>query len=359
MNRKVKSFTILITGLLVASICFSALSQGALLSDQLIVTEGSYVKGKYLYTNSTHNDVLMAYMTLSVDEIWNDTNTLLNLVNFKVLYEFQADGENPLGADDMTIMEITAAVFEHNRTTFLPAATLMMRNATWEASVDILYLKDTAGMMDFDKANITIDNKIKEYEKQLEEADNEEEKKEIDDKKSYQEQKKRNYQKLEDELQSSGESQISLTDPDAKSVVLHRNIINVGYNVQAASDEKHKLLIHADTGNVNDTHDLAPIATECKELSDKDTITALADKGYNTGEQLQKCKDNDIITYVSPKDTSSPGKDCFSVEIFEYNSENDTYTCPAGETLETDKETALAFLRLGEVKQLFFGMIIR
>lgn len=157
MNRKVKSFTILITGLLVASICFSALSQGALLSDQLIVTEGSYVKGKYLYTNSTHNDVLMAYMTLSVDEIWNDTNTLLNLVNFKVLYEFQADGENPLGADDMTIMEITAAVFEHNRTTFLPVATLMMRNATWEVSVDILYLKDTAGMMDFDKANITID----------------------------------------------------------------------------------------------------------------------------------------------------------------------------------------------------------
>jgi len=157
MNRKVKSFTILITGLLVASICFSALSQGDLLSDQLIVTEGSYVKGKYLYTNSTHNDVLMAYMTLSVDEIWNDTNTLLNLVNFKVLYEFQADGENPLGADDMTIMEITAAVFEHNRTTFLPAATLMMRNATWEASADILYLKDTAGMMDFDKANITID----------------------------------------------------------------------------------------------------------------------------------------------------------------------------------------------------------
>ena len=113
-------------------------------------------KGKYLYTNSTHNDVLMAYVTLSVDEIWNDTNTLLNLVNFKVLYEFQPDGENPLGADDMTIMEITAAVFEHNRSTFLPAATFMMRNATWEASADVLYLKDTDKIMDFDNANITL-----------------------------------------------------------------------------------------------------------------------------------------------------------------------------------------------------------
>ena len=127
-----------------------------------------------------------------------------------------------------------------------------------------------------------------------------------------------------------------MTDPDAKSVVLHRNIINVGYNIQAASDEKHKLLIHADTGNVNDTHDLAPMATECKELLDKDTITAIADKGYNTGEQLQQCKDDGIITYVSPKDTSTPSKDCFSVEIFEYNSENDTYTCPAGETMVTN-----------------------
>jgi len=197
-------------------------------------------------------------------------------------------------------------------------------------------LKNNFNQKKIDRHIKYIDNKIKEYEKQLEEADSEEEKKEIDDKKSYQEQKKRNYQKLEDELQSSGESQISLTDPDSKSVVLHRNIINVGYNVQAASDEKHKLLIHANTGNVNDTHDLAPMANECKELLDKDSITAIADKGYNTGEQLQKCKDNDIITYVSPKDTSTPSKDCFSVEIFEYNSENDTYICPAGETLVTN-----------------------
>ena len=107
MNRKVKSFTILILGLLVASIYFSALTQGAVLSDQLIVTEGSYVKGKFLYTNSTHNDVLMAYITLSVDDIWNDSYSLLNVVNFKVLYEFESGEENPLGADDMTIMEMT------------------------------------------------------------------------------------------------------------------------------------------------------------------------------------------------------------------------------------------------------------
>ena len=84
MNRKVKSFTILLLGLLVVSIYFSALTQGAVISDQLIVTEGSYVKGKFLYTNSTHNDVLMAYITLSVDNIWNDSYSLLNIVNFLI-----------------------------------------------------------------------------------------------------------------------------------------------------------------------------------------------------------------------------------------------------------------------------------
>ena len=180
-----------------------------------------------------------------------------------------------------------------------------------------------------------IDNKIEEYEKQIEQAE-EEDKQEIEDKISYQQQKKDKYEKLEEELQNSGESQISLTDPEAKSVILHRNIVNVGYNIQAASDAKHKLLIHSDTGNVNDTHDLAPMANECKELLDKDSITAIADKGYNTGEQLQKCKDNGIITYVSPKNTSTPSKHCFSVEIFEYNSENDTYTCPANQCLTTN-----------------------
>jgi len=55
-------------------------------------------------------------------------------------------------------------------------------------------------------------------------------------------------QTLSKDLQASGEDQISLTDPDSRSVVLLRNIINVGYNIQAASDAKHKLLVEYDTG---------------------------------------------------------------------------------------------------------------
>ena len=158
MNRKIKSFTILVLGLLVASIYFSALTQGALLSDQLEVTTGSYVKGKYLFTNDTHNDLLMAYITLTVEDIWNDTSSLLNIVQFHTLYEFEGD-ENPLGMDDdITQMEMTSLVFEHNRTIFLPAARLYMGNATFSAIADITYLKnDLSDMFDLYQANLTID----------------------------------------------------------------------------------------------------------------------------------------------------------------------------------------------------------
>jgi len=137
-------------------------------------------------------------------------------------------------------------------------------------------------------------------------------------------------------LKSSGAPQISTTDPDSRSVVFQRKSVKVGYNVQAVADSKHKLLIHADTGNVNDSHDLAPMAIESKELLGKESITILGDKGYNTGEQLKKCKDHNITTFISPKDTSGSSKDCYSVELFRYNPEDDTYTCPANKILKTN-----------------------
>src|SRR5690554_7847505 len=78
--------------------------------------------------------------------------------------------------------------------------------------------------------------------------------------------KKDNYKNIEKQLQESGESQISLSDPDAKSVVLHRNIVNVGYCVQAGCDAKNNLFVNNDTGTVNDTHALSPMALDAKEL---------------------------------------------------------------------------------------------
>jgi len=137
-------------------------------------------------------------------------------------------------------------------------------------------------------------------------------------------------------LTESGQSQLSRVDPDARAVVLHRNIVNVGYNVQAGCDSKHKLFVNAQTGAVNDTHALADMAIEAKELLGVKEMKTLTDKGYTTGAELARCTENDITTYSSPKAHSSQKNGLYDMQDFTYNEKEDTYTCPAGSTLHTN-----------------------
>jgi len=181
-----------------------------------------------------------------------------------------------------------------------------------------------------------IDNKIEEYQKQLDQEDLSDKQPEIAEKIAYQKSKKTNYQQLEKELKDSGESQISLTDKDARSVVLHRNIINVGYCVQAGCDGKHKLFVNNDTGTVNDTHSLSPMALDAKELLEKEKMDVITDKGYTTGKHIDICSKNGITTYSSPKDHSSQHNGLFDMQIFKYNDKKDEYTCPANQILATN-----------------------
>lgn len=127
-----------------------------------------------------------------------------------------------------------------------------------------------------------LDKKISEYESQLNAADGLDQQ-EIYDKIEYQNEKKKKYKSIVQELKDTGQKQISKIDPDARSVVLHRNIVNVGYNVQAGCDSKHKLFINAQTGTVNDTHALATMAIEAKQLLGVNQMNVLTDKGYTTG----------------------------------------------------------------------------
>jgi len=180
-----------------------------------------------------------------------------------------------------------------------------------------------------------IDKKISEYESQLNAADGLDQQ-EIHDKIEYQNEKKKKYKSIEQELKDTGQTQISKIDPDARSVVLHRNIVNVGYNVQAGCDSKHKLFINAQTGTVNDTHALAPMAIEAKQLLGVNQMNVLTDKGYTTGKQIAECTANNIITYSAPKAHSSQKNGLFDMQIFQYNEARDTYTCPAGEKMITN-----------------------
>ncbi len=181
-----------------------------------------------------------------------------------------------------------------------------------------------------------IENQLNEYEAMLDANGSEEDKKELEAKIAKRKEKQSQYKQLQEDLENSTEEQISLTDPDSRSVILHRNIIHVGYNIQAASDAKHKLFVEYDTGDVNDTHALAPIAIKTKELLEVDQMNVLADKGYHTGVQLELCKNKDIHTFVSPKAPSTKDVGLYPITSFVYNKLEDKYICPQGHEMHTN-----------------------
>jgi transposase len=197
-------------------------------------------------------------------------------------------------------------------------------------------LKNNFNEKNIDRHLEYIDNKILEYESQLDNSELEEEKEVLQTKINQQEQRRNRYQEVRERLKESGEEQLSLTDPDSRAVILHRNIVNVGYNVQAAIDSTNKLLVEYDTGDVNDTRALSKMAIKTKELIRVNKMDLLADKGYHTGEELRRCEEENITTYVSPKAPSTRDTGLYPISIFKYNKEADTYTCPEGIELTTN-----------------------
>lgn len=181
-----------------------------------------------------------------------------------------------------------------------------------------------------------IDSKLAEFEKAMDEDQSQQEKECLKKNIEIQKVRKAKYEKIEEQLEQSGQEQVSLTDPDARAVILHRNIVQVGYNIQAAVDAKNKLITNFETGQVNDTHALAPIAIDTKSLLGVEHMDVLADKGYHTGDQLQQCDLANIKTFVSPKESASNNEEIFPVSRFIYNPDSDTYTCPAQQLLTTN-----------------------
>ncbi|HEY5589896.1 MAG TPA: IS1182 family transposase [Paludibacter sp.] len=181
-----------------------------------------------------------------------------------------------------------------------------------------------------------IDARIDEFQKAMDQTDSEDEKAELARKIETQQNRQAKYESIQEQIKESGQEQVSTTDTDAKAVILHRGVVNVGYNVQASVDAKNKLITHFDTGDVNDTRALAPVAIATKELLQVEAMDVLADKGYHTGEQLAQCISENINTFVSPKEPASNDEDIFPITCFRYNPESDSYTCPAGESLTTN-----------------------
>ena len=180
-----------------------------------------------------------------------------------------------------------------------------------------------------------IDNKIAEYEASLDE----EFRMETLDKIDKQLIKKEHYLKAKQLLNQTTDRQISTTDPDSRAVVFQRNSVKIGYNIQAASDAKHKLIIAADTGDVNDTKALSPMIERCQEnlKAVGKPIDVIADKGYHSGREIKAAEQLNATTFLSPKESSSMKKNpAYAMESFKYDQQNDTYTCPAKKVMNTN-----------------------
>ena len=147
------------------------------------------------------------------------------------------------------------------------------------------------------------------------------------------------YELLEEKLQESGEPQISTTDEDSRALLVQGQVVEVSYNIQAAVDAKHNLVVATHTINRNDRNALTAIALEAKENLKVETFTVLVDKGYHNGREISQCKDSNITTIVAHPDQGKSNENGtqpdYLVAKFRYNAATDSYTCPQGETLKT------------------------
>jgi hypothetical protein len=178
-----------------------------------------------------------------------------------------------------------------------------------------------------------IDTKIEQYEQELEEADAAE-KEQLRVKITMQRQRRQKYEALERKLVESGDTQISVTDPEAKALRVNNNGTDVGYCIQAATDQKHKLFVHAEIGAITDKRELASIALEVKHLLDLKHFNTLSDAGYSTGDQFEICKEAGVVTYSAPMPSTAPSSDCIPTSEFIYNREDDFYLCPTGQQMK-------------------------
>ena len=141
---------------------------------------------------------------------------------------------------------------------------------------------------------------------------------------------------LEARMLAEPDQQISLTDPDSRSMATSgRGSGVVGYNVQVAVDTEHHLIVTHEVTNVgSDRAQLARVAKETKATLQTDTLEAVADRGYFSGEEILAC-DEAGITVTLPKPMTSGAKydGRFGKQDFVYLPEEDVYRCPAGERL--------------------------
>ncbi len=143
-------------------------------------------------------------------------------------------------------------------------------------------------------------------------------------------------EKLEARMLETPGEQISLTDPDARSMATSgRGSGVVGYNVQTSVDtETHLIVAHDVTMTGNDTSQLAHMSKLTKATLEVDELSVVADRGYFKSEEILACEQAGItVTLPKPQTSNNAKRGRFVKADFRYIARNDTYICPANEVL--------------------------
>jgi len=139
---------------------------------------------------------------------------------------------------------------------------------------------------------------------------------------------------IREELKQQPDEQISLTDPDARSMVSQAKGTGVvGYNVQAVVEAKHHLIVTHEVTNVgSDRAQLTKMGTAAKAAMGKERLQAVADRGYFSGPEIKACTEANITPMVpKPQTSNAKAEGRFNKADFIYIAKEDQYQCPAGE----------------------------
>src|SRR5262249_49170887 len=126
--------------------------------------------------------------------------------------------------------------------------------------------------------------------------------------------------------EASGESQMSLTDPDSRAMPKSPKV-DVGYNVQTAVDAKHKLIVEQHVTNaVTDVDQLSTMAIAAKETLGVQHLKVVGDMGYYHGEESKACEEAGIEPYIAKPLTSANRKlGLYGKEQFRYDPVHDPW----------------------------------
>jgi hypothetical protein len=196
-----------------------------------------------------------------------------------------------------------------------------------------------------DKAINEIDKKIRSYLDELDEADEQEAEvkrptaEQLKEKIDQLRKRREKHLQTRERLKESGQSQISLTDPDSRAMKVGQGS-DVCYNVQTAVDSLHKLIVeHEVTNDPTDQAQLSKMALRAKQALGVEELEVVADRGYYDGAEVRKCEQAGIIVYVAKQQTSANYKrGLFTKEDFRYDTQKDCYLCPAGKELRYRRE---------------------